>query len=209
VTATAIGAYATTSLLKAMIGTTDSDDDATVGLVCDRVNAYIESTTGRVIAPISSATYLLDGSGLTHLYFPKGIRAVTALSIGDTTGDTLDAVNASDILLRPLVQDRDNGWPAMYLYLSDVPVSTVARKRFPKGRANVSMTCTAGWAAIPDEITDVALAIAQRAWNNLKSGLQDAQGLDEQGRPVVARYVSGRDREVLRRYTLREPQVFG
>jgi len=75
-TATAIGSYATTAALKSLIGTTDSNDDTLIGLICDRVNSYIEDVTGRVMAPIASAIYLLDGDGTDRLYFPRGIRAM-------------------------------------------------------------------------------------------------------------------------------------
>lgn len=206
-TATAIGSYATTSALKAMIGTTDSDDDAVLGLICDRVNAYIEFTTKRVIAPVSSATFLLDGDGLSSLYFPRGIRAITALSVASATGGTRDLLAATDYYLRPLAQDRIPGWPAMYVVLSDKV--TGSHSVFGKGRETVSMTATTGWAAIPDEITELALAIAQRAWNNRAAGLQDQPAFDEHGRPVIARFISGRDKETLASYTAHRPQVIG
>jgi hypothetical protein len=205
--ATSIGAYATTTLLKAMIGTTDSDDDPVLTQICDRVNAYIEFATKRVLAPIASATYLVDGTGLTHLYFSPGIRAITELKIGDFTGDTLDTIASGDYFLRPLAQDRVPGWPAMYVELSDRPAGL--HRVFHKGRQTVSLTATTGWPAIPDEITELALAVAQRAWNNKAAGLQDQPAFDEHGRPVIARFISGRDKETLKAYTVKQPAVQG
>lgn len=204
-TATAIGSYATTALLKGMIGTTDSDDDATLGLICDRVNAYIEFVTKRPICPVTTATYLLDGDGLTHLYFPRGLRSVTELAIGDFTGDTLDVLDPGDYFVRPLAQDRATGWPALWVVLNDRPIGL--HRFFAKGRSTVSITATTGWAAIPDEITELALAVAQRAWNNKAAGLQDQPAFDEHGRPVIARFISGRDKETLAGYTIRRKQV--
>lgn len=212
--ATAIGAYATTAGLKARLlpaGVTDTADDTLMGTICDQVNAFIESPfgCGRVIAPISSATYILDGSGLSYVYFPKGIRAVTALTIGDTTGDTLDTVTAADIFLRPLDQDRVPGWPAFYLYLSDVPVSTVTRRTFPSARGNVSLTCTAGWAAIPDDLTDVALTTATRAWHARQSGQADIVGSDDTGAPLVSRFVAPFHWGAIKAYRVKHPAVIG
>lgn len=214
-TASAVGTYATTAALKARIlaaGVTDTADDTLLGTICDQVNAFIESPAGcgRVIAPISSATYILDGRGLSYIWFPKGIRAVTALTIGDYIGDTLDTVTAADILLRPLDYERTPGWPAFYLYLSDVPVSTtVARKTFPKGRGNISLTCTAGWTAIPDDMTDVALTTATRAWGARQSGQADIVGTDDTGAPLVSRFVAPFHWNILKAYRVKQPGVIG
>lgn len=211
-TATAIGSYATTASLKAMIGTTDSDDDAVLGLICDRVNQYIESYTRSVLAPISSTTYLYDGDGSSRIYLPfpvdkapiGGLRAVTQVEIAPYTGATFDVGTLGDFLLRG---KKSMTGPYQWLQFSDRPLGTYTSYR--AGLQNIRVTGTAGWAAIPDDIIEVALAIAQRAWNNRQSGLQDAQGLDENGRPVVARFLSGRDFETLNRYKAQYPAVIG
>lgn len=210
--ATATGSYATTALVKARLfaaGVTDTADDTLIGTICDQVNQFIESPqgTGRIIAPISSATYLLDGTGLAHIYFPKGIRAITALSLSDYTGDTLDVLAATDYYLRPLAQDRNPGWPAMYVMLSDRPSGF--HRVFAKGRETVSMTCTAGWAAIPDDIIDVALTTAVRAWGARQSGQADIIGTDETGAPLVSRFVAPFHWGAIKAYRIRKTQVHG
>lgn len=201
--ATAIGSYATATLLKARIEITNTDDDTQLGLVCDQVNAYIESPAacGRVLAPIASATYLIDGDGTDRIYFRNGIRAVTAISVGDYTGGARTALASTDYFLRPSTQDRPNGWPATYLVLSDLG----SRRYFPRGFETVSVTATTGWAAIPDEITDIALTAAARAWHAVESGQTDIVGTDEMGRPVVSRFFSARDFATLRAYSVNLP----
>ena len=42
------------------------------------------------------ATYLADGNGLRRLYFPRGLRAVSELAIGDYTGDTRDVIASTE-----------------------------------------------------------------------------------------------------------------
>lgn len=202
---TATGAYATTAAVKSRLGITDATDDTLIGTIVDQVNQYIESPqgTGRILAPIASTVYLIDGDGTNELYFPRGIRAVTALAIGDYTGDTRDSIVATDYFLRPLEQEREPGWPAMWLILSDRPSGT--HKTFPVGFETVSLTCTAGWAAIPDDITDVALTMAVRAWHARQSGQADIVGNDETGAPLVSRFLSSRDRETLRKYRVIVP----
>jgi hypothetical protein len=191
---TAIGTYATVTLLKQRLlaaGVTDTADDTLLGTICDQVNQFIESPhgTGRVLAPISSATYLLDGTGTPRLYFPKGIRTATALTFADTTGGTKVSAGTAgtDYFLRPAEHDRTPGWPAMWLDLSN----RASRRYFPLGYDTVSLTCTAGWAAIPDDIVDVALTTATRAWAARQAGQADIVGNDETGAPIVSRFVSG------------------
>lgn len=209
---TATGAYATTALVKARLfaaGVTDTADDTLIGTLVDQVNGFMESKAGmgRVVAPIASATYILDGDGSPLLYFPLGIRAITALSIGDFTADTLDLLTATDYYLRPLVQDRYPGWPAMYVLLSDKV--TGLHRAFHAGYGTVSMTCTAGWAAIPDEVTDVAVTTAVRAWGARQSGQADIVGNDDTGAPLVSRYVAPHHWGIIKAYRMKQPAVIG
>jgi hypothetical protein len=206
VTATAIGSYATATLLKQLISITDSTDDTLLGLICDRVNQYIESYTKQPIAPITSATYLYDGDGLTRLFAPVpvgastnaigGFRAVSLLEIAPNTGGTFATVASTDYFLRG---HHGVQGPYRWLCLSDLPAGSYTA--FPVGRANVRVTATAGWAAIPDDVTETALAIAKNVWNGRQAGSEDA--FDVSGQPLIPRYVSGRDKETLKRYCVK------
>lgn len=208
----AIGTYATTALVKEALlpaGVTDTADDTQLGKIVDRVNAWLEGPKGcgRVIAPISSATYLLDGNGLKTLYFPAGIRAITALSVGDFTGDTLDLLATTDYYLRPLSQDRTPGWPAFYVRISDRPAGL--HHAFGAGFETVSMTCTSGWAAIPDDLTMVAITTAVRAWGGRQSGQADIIGTDETGAPLISKFVAPEHWGIIKGYRKKQPQVIG
>jgi hypothetical protein len=198
---TAIGTYATAALLKARTGISDTTDDTLLGTICDQVNQYIETRTRRVLAPVGSATYLLDGTGCEYFEFPRGIRAISALSIGDVTGGTRIALASTEYFLRPLEHDRLPGWPAMRVVLSDVGT----RRSIPRGFEIISMTATTGWAAIPDDVTEMALVAATKAWHAREAGQADIVGTDEMGRPLVSRFFSPRDMETLRTYSLDTP----
>jgi hypothetical protein len=201
---TAIGAYATAAALKTRLGISDVTDDTVLGTVCDQVNAYIESFTGRVLAPVTSATYLLDvEEPCEKLHFPRGIRAISAISVGDYTGATRVSLGTGDYALRPAAHDRRPGWPATWLYLTGQPGAV--RSYFSEGFDIVSMTATTGWDAIPDEITEVALTAATRAWHGIQAGQQDIVGTDEMGRPMVSRFFSARDLGTLRTYSVDIP----
>jgi hypothetical protein len=205
--ATAIGTYVTLALLKARVGiaTADTADDAVQTLICDQVNQFVESVTGRVLAPVTSTTYLYDGDGGRSLFLPMpvdkapigGIRAVSLLEVSPNTGGTFETVPAGDYFLRQRVGVTG---PFERLIWSDVPTGTFAY--FPRGLGVIRVTGTAGWAAIPDDIAEVAVVIATRAWHGSQAGQADIVGTDEMGRPLVSRFVAGRDRDTLRRYTL-------
>lgn len=214
-TATAIGSYASAAALKALIGITDSSDDALLGLTCDRVNQYIESECKQILAPITSAAYLYDGNGLTRMFLPTpaaasylgigGLRAVTLVEIASETGGTFETITystsgATDAYLRGR---KGVGGPFQWLVLSDLPAGSYTR--YPKGFANVRITGTGGWTAIPDDVTAMALSVAHRAWNARQSGQQNLVGADDHARPFVAQYFDPTDRRTLMRYTLRRP----
>lgn len=200
---TAIGAYATAAALKTRINISDSTDDTVLGNVCDQINDYIEDRTHRVIAPISSATYYYDGDGSRSLYLPitadgthiGGIRAITALSCQQYTGAGFSAVDSSQYFLRQVVGIRG---PFERLLFTDYPTGMFSS--WPRGFKTVQITATAGWAAIPDDITDLALTAATRAWHAIENGQSDIVGTDEMGRPLVSRFFAARDLETLDRY---------
>lgn len=201
--ATAIGSYATWTEAKRLMGIPDTDDDTLGGLVCDRMNGWIESSfgAGRPVCPISSATYLLDGDGTDTIYFRLGIRSITSLSVGDYTGDTKDAVHANDRFLEPKLHERLNGWPAEFIVLSDRPTSSsVLRRYFPVGKENIELVCTAGFAAIPDELTGAALTSVARAWSARQDGQADLTGNDDNGEPIIARYVTPEHKALIRSF---------
>ncbi len=205
--ATAIGTYATTAALKALIGTTDSDDDSLLGTICDRVNQWVESLTLQPISPISSATYLYDGDGLRRVYLPipttaatKGIggaRAISLLEIAPTTGGTFGTIASTDYFVRG--KDGVLG-PFVWLVLSDLAAGDY--RTFPKGLANIRVTMTAGWAAIPDDLTMTALNVAHRAWNARSTGNQSGAGNGEEGQPISI-FATREDVRLVRTYKAR------
>jgi hypothetical protein len=271
----AIGAYATSALLKARTGIGDTVDDTVLAAICDQVNAYIESPAacGRVMAPVPAFTtttngsilagatsfvltsvtglnlgdalmlgatsgthehvivagiatltvtpqapvvngyntgataqrcYVMDGDGTGCLRFRDGIRGVTLLEVAPSTRGGYTVVPATDYFLRPLPQDRQGpGWPATRLELSDYPTS--GYDEFPEGYETVRALASTGWAVIPDEITDVALTAATRAWHAVQSGQADVVGTDDMGKPLVSRFFSARDYATLRTYSVNLP----
>lgn len=203
---TATGAYATTAALKTRMAFPDSADDTLLGLICDQLNAYIEGpqAIGRIIAPIASDTYLFDGDGGNVLRYPKGIRAVTLLEVKFATNvNTFNTIPVTDYKLRPGPMTLTPGWPYNRIEMVDIPLGGIGY--FPRGYDTVRVTMTTGFAAIPDDVTEVALVAAARAWHAVQAGQQDIVGTDEMGRPLVSRFFSKRDLETLAAYSVNLP----
>lgn len=197
---TAIGSYVTSTLLKQRANITDTTDDTVLGLVCDQVNQFVEGTTGRVLAPVSSVARTFDGTGTRCLRVWQGVRAISLLELASYTGGSFTTIVAGDYFIRPETDKLAPGFVGTEVWLSDYPTSGFLV--FPRGLGTVRVTATWGPAAIPDDIAEVAAVIAMRAWHAVQAGQADVVGTDEMGRPLVSRFVSGRDRDTLRRYTV-------
>lgn len=195
--ATAIGTYVTLANLKTRLGITAATDDALLTQIVDETNQWIESYTGRVLAPIGSTTYLFDGYGLSTPYLISlgrlGARAVTLLESG-TDGVSFSTIGATRYLLLPRAQDRAlSGEPGYYIHMTD-------GYRLPYGYGNIRITMTAGFEAIPDDVRGVAIAIATRAWHGRQSGQTDIVGSDLTGEPIVTKIVAPEFKRTLDRY---------
>ena len=159
------------------------------------------TVTVALVSTPQTALYYLDGDGSRVLWVD--VRAVSELAVASQTGGDYTVLAAADYFLRPQPLDREPGWPATRIELSDQP--TGGYWYFPVGYNTVRLKAVLGWPAIPDEITDVALTTAVRAWHARQSGQTDIVGNDETGAPIVSRYLSPRDRETLKRYRVAAP----
>lgn len=198
----ALGTYVSESALKDQLGGTaamGTADDTLLGVIVARVNTYIESVIGRSITLAAAGTVTFDVAETTdHLFVPQGLQSISSLTVADYTGATAGTVASADVFLRPLV--RRPGWPYTEIWLSDVPTGSISS--FSPGFGVVVAVGTVGWAEIPEDLEDVALRMAVRAWHARASGENDAIGVDDMGQPIVSRGLSRRDRDTLYRYTI-------
>jgi hypothetical protein len=153
-------------------------DDTLIGELIDQVSDWIQHYTGRKFVPVTSATYIMDTQAGYVLRFPMGVRAISALGINTTshqpdTGGTYVAVTAANILLRPSAADLPVGWPAMEIRLSRNSGLT-----FGTIENGASVTCTAGFAAVPPDIQAVALDAVVAAFQNRKAGASGVIGAE-------------------------------
>ena len=187
---TAIGAYATASALKTRIAISDTTDDTTLSNVCDQVNQYVETKTGRVLGrsrpPSSCSTATARASCAT-----LAIRAVSLLECAEYTERPLYGRGVA-VLPAPRPRRPPSRLAVHPLEFTDIATGTFTS--FPRGFDTVRMTATTGWTAIPDDITELALVAATRAWHAVESGQQDIVGTDD----MAGRSSRGSSRRAIR-----------
>jgi hypothetical protein len=166
---------------KARITGLDSSEDNNILSYIQQATADIMGYTGRQFLPnpasgdsiftfdVFSPIWPYSGSsGSTWasadyrvLNVPRGINHITTLELTGVTGGTYATADPSIYFLRPNVQDREYGWPATSIGLSDVAAS-----RFFPGYGTVRLTGGLGWATVPADIQNVAYMIVGQIFNS-------------------------------------------
>jgi hypothetical protein len=163
-------------------GTTDTTDDALITELIEQVSDFIEQYTGRKLVPVTSADYIFDTRSGYTLEVPMGIRAVTFFGVATThqpdSGGTYTTVAAADYLLRPKVQDTSQGWPFTEIRLSRGTLAGTISS-FATVMNGAKLTCTAGFAVTPPDITAVAIDATVTAFQNRKNGASGVIGSED------------------------------
>ena len=89
--ATALGQYANIGALKLRLGAADSIDDALLQSFCDQANMWIETKTGRILAPLAAfsttvATGFTAGTNTGTLTSASGLAVNDVLMFGPVSG---------------------------------------------------------------------------------------------------------------------------
>ncbi len=280
--ATAIGAYATLANVKTRMAqqgqTFGSGDDTILTSLCNQVNGWIESKTGRVLAPVPSvATTVVSGGGAgstsvtlasgasiqigdallfgpvsgTHEHgvvtsvagavvglqwplvasyaggvavtrvllfdgdealengqmvpLPSGVVSATNLEVAFYTGAAFNLIPTTDWFLRPLPMDREPGWPATELWMTDIPSSNNPAPFFARGRGNIRLDGeTQGWPAIPDEIAGLAEKLVVAVYRARGSGGGQAVTIGTAGERTIEMAMSSQDWRLINGYAAKE-----
>lgn len=183
-------------------GYTDTTDDAIIQSYIDGFTAEAQEYTARqFVGDTIDTDYYFDvvRQGRS-LYLPNGAQSVTSVGYAKTSqpasGGTYTTITAANILLRPLVQDRRPGFPADSLMISDLDPTSY----FYYGYNTVKVTMKAGFAAVPNDIERVAVAVVVRRWQARKGGQADLIGDPTLGGSLL-RFMSGEEKGVLDRYS--------
>ena len=172
-------------------------------MTADAAHLTVAPCTATVVLTSTpqTALYYFDGTGSRTLWVD--VRSVSELALATQTGGSYTVVPATDYFLRPLPQDRAPGWPATRIELSDYP--TGSYWFFWPGYATIRLKAVVGWPAIPDDITDVALTMAVKAWHGRQSGYQGLIGSEETGNIVVSRFMDNKDWSTIKAYRVAGP----
>ena len=179
-------------------GHTDTtEDEAILGYIA-QASRFIENRTGRWFAPRASATYLFSPATTSRvLWVPRGVRAVTALGYATDdqpdSGGTFTSIASTAYSLQPAAGNRDDGFPATRIALLDTSGSY-----FYAGINRVQVTMTAGFAAVPADIEQVALNLvvaAHRERGSTSTG--DSFTINVDGSRTFERSLSYSDRMTL------------
>ena len=201
-------AYATLGGVKRRMGITDTTDDEVLADIIADVNLDVEDMTGRAIGPGTVSGELIDGydalEGGRCLLYPKGIRAISTLEVGDYTGDAFSTVPTADYVLRPSTHMRQPDWPAFEVWLTDIP--TTGPGLFYPGFDNIRLSATIGWAAIPSTLIAAAEVTAARTFLSNSGGF--VEGSDEVGERNYRTLWRGMDIRTVKRYTWKSVEVF-
>ena len=169
-----------------------------------QVGAEINGKTGRLFTrtPASgTTTYLFDveQSGRT-LCVPKGIASATTLEVASgsqpETGGTYTTVTAAQWFLRPVTAQREFGWPATEIVISDVSGSY-----FQSGYNTARVTMALGWDTVPYDIQAIALRAVVASYLSKGSGAGGVATVGPSGEMRVLRNISPADRATLDWYT--------
>lgn len=201
--------YVTPAMMKLRLGITNATDDDVLGTLCDQVNGFIESYTHRRLRPSAATTLTFD-------YWPDdnhdngrildmaiGIVSLTLLEVAPYTGAAFVTVPATDYFLMPRTQDRDQGWPATELHLSDIPSASSGQPFFARGYGTIRLTGSFYWAAIPNEVSEVAVNLSLALWRSRSAGTSDIFTIGPDGERTFERALSDKDRRTLNRYQVR------
>jgi hypothetical protein len=178
-----------------------TDDDDILSDYIDAVQGELYTRVGLFLGPTPVTEILLDGEAAIDdgrwLHIPFGIQSLTSVEVQATTGGDWETVPATDLIRLPRVYEPrlDPNQPITGLRFKDVTTGTWTA--FPYGYENVRITGTLGWPEPPRKITEIADTLVVRMFQARMTGQRDYVGSDEEGNPIVSRYLSGGDRRML------------
>jgi hypothetical protein len=185
---------------------TDTTDDTTLQLYIDRFTDEVQEYCCRQFVVDSGSTdYYFDIDRVSkELYIPDGISTVATVGYATTSqpasGGTYTTITAANVLLRPLLADRRQGFPADTIVISDLDTTS----RFYPGYNTVKVNMAKGFPTVPATIEGVAIAVIARRWQARRGGQADSVGSSDFGGPLL-RFMSAEEHMTLERYV--EPAV--
>lgn len=181
------------------IAATDTTEDENIleriGQVSTRIMGYTKRRFAR--SPASgTTTFLFEAPAGRILRVPQGIAEATQLEVATGSqpevGGTYSIVTAADWFLRPLSGQRDYGWPATQIVISDLSAS-----RIYAGYNAVRLTGALGWESVPPDIQGIAQRATIGGYLAKGSGQSGQAIVGPTGGMLVLRGISPEDQSTL------------
>lgn len=137
----------------------------------------------------------------------NGIVYATSVEVAFYTGGTYNLIPGTDWFLRPTPLEREPGWPATEIWMTDIPSSNNACPTFTRGMANIRVACQPGWPATPDEIVALAEKMVVGAYRARGSGGGSAVTIGSDGSRVIEQALTSQDWALVRRYSAQEAVI--
>jgi hypothetical protein len=138
---------------------------------------------------------------------PFGIQSLTSVETHD--GTDWATVTATDLVSRPRAYEPriDPNQPTTMLMFKDDVSGSLSS--FPTGYEDIRITGTLGWPEPPAKLGEIADTMVIRMYQARQTGQRDFVGNDEEGNPIISRFLSGEDKRVLAtfRYQITPPAV--
>jgi hypothetical protein len=188
----AAGATTLTVTLAADVAALQAGDELAVGPITGvHESAPVNSVSGATVTlgvPLANAyaasaplqrVYLRDGSdaGSDGVYDtgrilvePRGVAYLTALEIAPYTRAEFASIPLTDIWLRPVASERQPGWPATELHMTNVPSPSNPYPSFMPGYGNIRIWGQLGWPAVPTDVAGVAERAVVGLWQMRAGG---------------------------------------
>jgi hypothetical protein len=158
-----------------------------------------------------SRVQLFDGDDALEngrmLPVATGLISATAVEVAFYTGGSFNLIPTTDWFLRPNAIDREPGWPATELWMTDIPSSNNPSPRFFRGLGNIRVGCTPGWPAIPDEIAALAEKKVVAAYRGRGAGGGGSVTIGSDGQRTIEIELTSSDWRLLNGYTAKEAEL--
>lgn len=179
---------------------TTSDDDILVDFI-GIVQSHLVSRLGMFLGPSAETTITVDGfnavSSRKKLYVPYGFRSLSSTEVQAYTGASWETVTAGDVYYGPRTGEPKADPNQPYTWLAFKDVVTGNWSSFPEGIDNIRLTGALGWSAPPAKLGEIADTIVVKMFQARQTGQRDYVGSDEEGNPIISRYLSAEDHRVI------------
>jgi hypothetical protein len=178
---------------------------AVVGLQWPLVATYAGGVAVSRVLLFDGAEALENGRLIA---IPSGVVSATSLEVAFYTGAAFNLIPTTDWFLRPLPIDREPGWPATELWMTDIPSSTNPAPFFSRGRGNIRLAGNQqGWPAIPDEIAGLAEKKVVAAYRARGSGGAGSVSIGSDGTRTIEMELTQADWRILNGYMAKEAVI--